>query len=89
MSDSSTAEEEAATDATLEGQIAEYMEAIATTAQCADPDCEVPYRHAHRPLTKTEYEKQNHLWVQNQSQVVCTGCGLTLEDWKKGTPHDE
>ncbi len=87
MSDFSTAEEEAATDAALDGQIAEYMEAIATTPACTDPDCKVSYRHAHRPLTMAEYEKQNHLWVQNQHQVVCTSCGLTLEDWKEGTPH--
>ena len=31
----------------------------------------------------------DHLWVEDGERIVCTKCGLLLEDWKKGVPHDE
>ncbi len=31
----------------------------------------------------------DHLWIEDGERIVCTECGLTLEDFKKGVPHDE
>ena len=31
----------------------------------------------------------DHLWIEDGDRVVCTECGLDLEDWKKGEPHVE
>ncbi len=54
MSDFSTAEEEAATD-----------------AMHSDDETTAPL----------------HSWIVDGETLLCTECGVTLEDWKKGKRH--
>ena len=29
----------------------------------------------------------DHLWIVDGETLVCSECGLTFDDWKKGRPH--
>lgn len=31
----------------------------------------------------------DHLWIQDGERIVCTECGLDLDAWLMGVPHDK